>query len=130
MVIGDWWGGDCGADGIGEIDGGILQRNLFQFLGKTCWRIKLREGIVGGIVVGGVVCGVWAGIDGVVVEYCWADGIRRSVGEISLCLLCEFLNKFGCLEVDVLEFIGGFFIVVGVIGGHWRRIGGFVGDNC
>ena len=67
MVIGDWWGGDCGADGIGEIDDGTLQQNLFQFLGKTCWRMRWREGIVGGIVVGGVVCGVWAWIDGVVV---------------------------------------------------------------
>ena len=67
MVIGDWWCGDRGADGIGEIDDGTLQQNLFQFLGKTCWRMRWREGIVGGIVVGGVVCGVWAGIDGVVV---------------------------------------------------------------
>ena len=90
----------------------------------------MREGIVGGIVVGGVVCGVWAGIDGVVVGYCWADGIRRSVGGISQYLLCGFLNKFGCLEIDVLGFIGGYFIVVGVIGDPWCRIGEVVGDNC
>jgi hypothetical protein len=130
MVIGDWWGGSCGADGIGKIDGGILQWNFFQFLGKTCWRIKLREGIVGGIVVGGVVCGVWAGIDGVVVEYCWADGIRRSVGGVSQYLLCGFLNKFGCLEIDVLGFVGGYFIGVGVIGDPWCRIVEVVGDSC
>jgi len=30
----------------------------------------------------------------------------------------------------VLDFVGGYFIVVGVIGGPWCRIGEIVGNNC
>ena len=30
----------------------------------------------------------------------------------------------------MLEFVGGYFIVVGVNGGPWCRIGGIVGNNC
>ena len=56
---------------------------LFRFLGGACWIIKLRRGVGGGIVAGGVVCGVWVGVDGVVGNYCRADGVRRIVGEVS-----------------------------------------------
>ena len=44
--------------------------------------------------------------------------------------MCGFLDKFGCLEINVWEFVGGYFIVVGVIGGPWCKVGKIVGNNC